>query len=242
MPTNHLQNTLDRTITYAKSIKQLRPLLGVGGAVNEPAFSMADDVRSLILSPPFAWSWNRADTPISVTAATGQDYTVTIADFGWIEKAVLDDGNSNVKELVIKTSLAPTDIQERPSSISVYTDDNAGSITFRLFPSPPTSYTLTVIYQKAPPLFVSTTDSWSPIPDRFSYLYNAGFIAKVYERTRDDRFLPSLTSFLRMLVSANGGLDETQVNIFLEGQVDPPWSNSANLQRQGFNAQQQSGR
>jgi hypothetical protein len=239
MPTNHLQNTLDRTITYAKSIKQLRPLTGIGGANNEPAFSIADDIRSLILSPPFAWSWNRSEATANVTVAGGQDYAVTIADFGWIEKAVLEDSSGKSKELTVKTVLAATTTQQRPESICAYEDDNAGAITFRLFPSPSDTYTLTVIYQKSPPLFAATTDNWTPIPDRYSYLYNAGFIAKVYERTRDGRYLPAFASFLRMLVSANGGLSEAQVNLFLEGQIDLGWANTPSLQRQGYTAQQQ---
>jgi len=238
MPTNHLQNTLLRTINFAKSIKQLRLLTGVGGVANEPAFSIGDDIRSIILSPPFAWSWNRKDVAIAVTEVLGQDYTESIADFGWIEKAVIDDGNGKIKELTVKNAhaLAPTSVKEQPASICVYEDDNEGGITFRVAPAPPTSYTLTVIYQKAPPIFASTSDDWDPIPDRFSYLYNTGFIAKAYEKTNDPRFLPTFSLFMRLLVSANGGLSETDVNLFLEGQLNPMWANTASLQQQGFGA------
>jgi hypothetical protein len=98
-------------------------------------------------------------------------------------------------------------------------DDGAGNITFRLYPVPDGVYTAKVIYQKVPALQTTTSQTWAPIPDQFSYLYTSGFLASALEMVDDARFAPQQEMFLRQLVAACGGLDETQKNIFIESRL-----------------------
>jgi hypothetical protein len=65
---------LSRTTNLASLAIGQRPLTGVGGFANEPALSIGDWVRNFLLSPPFAWRWNRNVIQF-VTEVGVQDYT-----------------------------------------------------------------------------------------------------------------------------------------------------------------------
>ena len=83
---------LQRTINRTSQFLRLQPLLFQKNTANDPAFSNADWVKQLILSPPFAWRWNRTAAtftdPTFVTIIGQTDYVVNLPTFGWIEKAV----------------------------------------------------------------------------------------------------------------------------------------------------------
>lgn len=182
-------------------------------------------MRDFILSPPFAWRWNRAYAPI-ITCATGvADYSVNLPNFGWIEKAWLN--------VPVPQGTAPTSIELRnelvvggdqftnqPGTITAQLDDDNGNITFRLFPPPDTLYTLYIIYQKSASKFTSLNQLWTPLPDYMSYLYHQGLKALAYEYMDDQRFGFALQLFMQQLVSANTGLSETEKNIFLLQKMD----------------------
>jgi hypothetical protein len=80
--------TLGTTIEIASRFLYNAPLLYTNsGAL---AYSIGDRVRQFILSPPFAWRWNRAELA-PITCTPGQtDYTVNIPDFGWLERAMVN--------------------------------------------------------------------------------------------------------------------------------------------------------
>ena len=124
------------------------------------------------------------------------------------------------KELEVSNSLAQETVLGQPAFISVVEDDNNGNVTFRLMMIPDQQYTLYIIYQKAAPSFGAATDTWDPIPDYMSYLYNAGFLAKLYEYKGDERFAFTYQKFLNMVVATSEGLKDTQKNIFLEGKLN----------------------
>jgi hypothetical protein len=150
------------------------------------------------------------------------DYTVSVPDFGWIEKAYLvnpDDG-ALTTELEVSMNLAVESKPNLPTHLSPVFDDDNGNITFRVFPAPAGVYTVTVIYQKSAPLFQNTSDTWAPLPDYMSYLYNLGFLAKTYEYINDPRYVPTIQLFLQSAVSANQGLTDTQKSIFLHERMD----------------------
>jgi len=217
-------NTLARTIEYVQCFCQLRPLTGVGNNTNfplEPALSMADWVLQTMLGPPYAWRWNRAEaTSIALTQAAGQDYIASIANFGWIERAMIyGDTDCPAKELVIRNSLAVDETQDEPSFISVQEDNNSGSITFRVLPAPYANYTLLITYQMAAPLFTATTQSWAPIPDYLSYIYNTGFLAKAYEQKGDEKFPVTMQQFFQFLAAASQGLDREQASIVVRNSL-----------------------
>lgn len=209
---------LSRTLQYVSTNVQLRPTTGVGGFTLEPGFSIADWVRGFILAPPFAWNWNRKQVTFKIDQ-TNQDYNINLSDFGWLERASITTGPGNNKELQVRLTLGENSTFNEPVSIAAMYDDGAGNILFRLFPFPDKAYTVIITYQKAAPLFANLTDSWVPIPDKFSYLYNQGCIAKFYEQTNDEKFAFEMQTFFRQVIAANSGLSDSQVNIFLNERI-----------------------
>lgn len=208
-------NTLQRTITVAQNFVRNAPLTFSG--TGDPALIIGDWVRQFMLGPPFAWRWNRNKATQTLTAGT-QDYVLAVPTFGWLEKAVVTDTTVSPNlsyELEIDLALAPESTTNLPTKISPLYDDGNGNITFRLFPVPDKNYTLNLIFQNSPPIFRNLNDTWAPVPDYLSYLYLQGYLAKSYEYLADPRFAIAVQLFLRQVISANAGLDQTQVNIFL---------------------------
>jgi len=211
--------TLQRTVNLASIFTRLAPNTGVGGFTNEPALSNGDWVRQFILAPPFAWRWNRATTTFNTIVGT-QDYQISLANFGWLEKATLKDPNGNYHELQVMLNLGEESTQNLPVSIAPRLDDDAGNITFRLMPVPDVVYTVALSYQKAAVSFSALTDLWSPIPDYLSYLINQGFLAKTYEYLDDQRFVPTMQMFMRQVIAANEGLKDSQIDLFLSERIN----------------------
>jgi hypothetical protein len=210
--------TLQRSITLSSAFIRYAPLQM---SANDPALSNADWVRQFILSAPFAWRWNRI--VLSFQTEIGQsDYVVDTSNFGWIEKAVFynpDDGNKTF-ELEVENNLGVETQPNQPTKISAQLDNDEGQITFRLVPCPDSIYNVEVTAQKAAPTFTNPSETWSPIPDYYSYLYNQGFLAKNYEYINDPRYLPAMQLFLQQVVSANEGLSDAAKNIFLTDRLD----------------------
>src|SRR2546421_13041800 len=80
------------------------------------ALLAGDWVRQFILSPPFAWRWNRSVTTFATVAGT-QDYVKALSNFGWLEKASITNAGV-VQELEIKLNLAEDAVQNQPVFIS----------------------------------------------------------------------------------------------------------------------------
>ena len=70
--------TLQSTTNFASIFTRLNPLVGVGGVANEPALTIGNIVRQMIMGPPFAWRWSRWQTAFLATIGV-QDYILT----GW---------------------------------------------------------------------------------------------------------------------------------------------------------------
>lgn len=216
---------LSRTIALTSGFLRNAPLifLTTNPPSNDPAFANADWVRQFMLAAPFAWSWNRAKATFTCDQVGTQDYSLSLADFGWLEKATcvdLSQSTNPTKELSIELNLADESQQGTPTRISAEMDDGNGNITFRLHPAPDAPYIVNLTYQKRAGLFVNTTDTWAPIPDSLSYLVNQGMLAKCAEYLNDSRAGEAMVLFLRQVVAANSGLDETQVNIFLQDHLN----------------------
>jgi hypothetical protein len=230
-------NTLQRTVNVTQNFVRNAPLTFSG--TNDPAFTIGDWVRQFILGPPFAWRWNRSVTTFTTVAGT-QDYEEPLPTFGWLEKATVTDATGTspiVHELDVVLNLSEETVNNLPTRIAARLDDGNGNITFRLMPPPDKLYTVTITYQNSSSLFTSMNETWAPIPDYLSYLYNAGFSAKAYEYLNDGRFAPMLTTFLRQVIAANGGLTDTQVNIFLADQVNTLATQQASVQNGQFSRQ-----
>lgn len=213
---------LSRTIGLAQNFVRNAPL--TIGSANDPALSNADWVLQFMLAAPFAWPWNRKKSTFTCIANPAtQDYVVAVSDFGWLERAAIQDNtesNNPTKELTVCLSLTEEGQIGQPVRIAPIYDDGAGNITFRLFPVPDKTYVVTFDYQAAAPLFTGTSQFWAPVPDRMSFLYNQGFLAKSYEYLGDDRFAVAMQLFLRQVIAANQGLDETQTNLFLADRMN----------------------
>jgi hypothetical protein len=68
-----LQSVID-TISTAKGMK---PLVGVGGIVNQPGLDICNNVLQKLLSAPYAWRFNKNSVPVFTTIPYQQDYLVS---------------------------------------------------------------------------------------------------------------------------------------------------------------------
>lgn len=213
--------TLAEVFQYASQFIRLSPLTfaapPTGGRTADPALSIGDWVRQTILSPPFAWRWNRGTTSFSTIVGT-QDYVQSIPTFGWLEKAtVLNAGIT--KELEVSLVLGEDSTNNLPVKIAPQIDNGAGNITFRFLPVPDKIYTAKLTWQIASPKFATTAGDWAPIPDYMFHIFSTGVLAKAYEYLGDARWPFTMNMFLKQLVSFHGGLTESQANIFLSDRL-----------------------
>jgi hypothetical protein len=207
---------LQSTLGWCGPFINYQPLT-IGG--NEPALSIANIILQTILGPPFCWRFNRST--VSFTASQFmtqwlQDYEVAAPDFGFIEKAWIQDPSSlDIKELSVKTSLSASTEKGRPTFICTQGDDGAGNILFRLMNVPNKAFVIFVQYQKRAALMQSLAAPWAPIPDEFSYIFNWGFLALASLIVNDARHPIFNQKFTAHLLGAQDGLDDMQRNIFL---------------------------
>jgi len=151
-----MPNTLFSTINYSQPFIQYSPLnAGVG---QEPAVSTASMIRNSMMAAPMTWTWNRKEDSSLTTVAQQQDYTVNLTDFGFLEKASLDDGQGNIFEVkyvyntaaLSKTSTTAT---QRPEHLAVISQVPGVSINLRFMGVPGKAYKVTLTYQVFPPQF-----------------------------------------------------------------------------------------
>lgn len=206
-----VQNTID----WVEPTLRFMPLdIGVGG---EPSLSNANLVKQIILGPPFCWRWNRTSAATFATVAGTQDYIRTLSDFGFLEKVSLTAAGESFEVPVTNGLLGASAERSRPEHVSTQIDDNAGNITFRFLNVPDTAYTVSILYQNKASLITMLSDTWSPIPDEYSFVYNQGFLAFSAIYADDPRWAIAFQRFLASLVGVSEGLDETQKSAFVEG-------------------------
>jgi hypothetical protein len=165
--------------------------------------------------------------------------------FGWTETASVKITNANTgqlewKEISSELCLALESAQSRPSKIAAQIDSGDGNITFRLMPVPDKAYPVSITMQQKPPLFTGTQQTWSPIPDEYSHIYNWGLLSLLFLFADDPRFQMANQKFVAHLLSASQGLTETQINIWLSRwqQVTGDPMTKANTIQQGFTGRQ----
>jgi hypothetical protein len=95
-----MSHTLAETYQYASQFIRLTPLTfatgPLGGRSGDPALSIGDWVRQFILSPPFAWRWNRVISAPITTVIAVQDYTYTTTAAGTMTNAASVSLTSNI--------------------------------------------------------------------------------------------------------------------------------------------------
>lgn len=156
---------------------------------------------------------------------------------GFIETAsVLDSNVTPIKwfEIASHICLGIDSTQGRPQRIAAQKDDGAGNITFRLMPAPDKPYPVAITLQQKPTLFATPNDTWEPIPDEYSYIYNWGFLALMFMYNDDPRWSMANQKFVAALLAAQQGLTETERNIFLnnwEALTGQPSQNAIRMQQ-----------
>lgn len=159
----------------------------------------------------------------------------------WIETSSVQDPYTTTPqwfELTSQISLGLDSKSGRPSFISAQGDDGLGNITFRLMSVPDRAYPIVLTLQQKPPLFVSVQQTWSPIPDEYSHIYNWGFLSLMWLFADDPRWQVANSKFVGSLLGSSEGLTETQINIFYntwQGITGQPISNADRL-TQGYQA------
>lgn len=139
--------------------------------------------------------------------------------FAWIENSSVQDviqGTPKWKEMTSKIVLGLESSESRPDFISAQIDDGLGNITFRLLATPDQAYPVAITIQQKPPVFTSVNQTWGPIPDEYSHIYNWGFLSMMWLFADDPRFQMANAKFVTALLSTHGGLTATQLNIFLQ--------------------------
>lgn len=168
----------------------------------------------------------------SIGASVSSTYSLA-----WIEtSSVMDLNNTKWYEMESKICLGQDSSPARPRNVAAQGDDGLGNITFRLMPVPDQAYPVTLTLQKRPPLFTGVNQSWAPIPDEYSHIYNWGFLALMWLFSDDPRFSVANQKFVTQLLGANQGLTQTQINIFLsrwQEVTGQPMSNQVAMQ-QGY--------
>jgi hypothetical protein len=211
---------LTNTQSWAQSFVRNRPLgvvAGYGGASTDPGFTNGSMVLQTILGPPFAWRWNRTISTFNLVAGQ-QDYPEALATFGWIEHAEVQDIEQTPNKwypLEPVLSLGLETSQGRPGHISAEKDNNAGQITFRFSVVPDQPYPVSLTTQNKAILFTALTQTWAPIPDEYSYIYNWGYLALALFYADDPRWQMANQKFVAHLLGAAQGLSQTQISIFL---------------------------
>src|SRR5437879_10793268 len=129
--------TLTQTINWAATFIQYSPQ--TAGLGQEPAVSTASAIRNLMLSPPLTWAWNRNEDSSTTTVAGTQDYTISLTDFGFLEKASLTDATGKVTELKYVHNLDPlskSSDQQRPNEVAILQSTSFTSIKVRFMGVP----------------------------------------------------------------------------------------------------------
>jgi hypothetical protein len=156
--------------------------------------------------------------------------------FGWIEGAVIQDSKGNYQEMSPKIWLAQSSPQDRPREIAAQIDLGDGNQTFRLQPVPDASYPVLITIQQKPGLFTKTNETWAPIPDEYSRIYDWGVLALMFLYADDPRYQLANQKFVTQILGANAGLTDTERNIFMNNwmQVTGQVQSMANASTQGF--------
>lgn len=229
--------TLGRVVEYTRRFINRAPLIFPGSNNIDPAASFGDWVRGFILSPPFAWRWNRGGATVTCVAGT-QDYSINAPNFGWLEHASITDPTDTQNDpsplpnytLNIVLDAFESSVVQQPTQVCAQGEDNNGNISIRLFPVPDKPYILNLTWQNAAPVFKTINDSWAPIPDYLYYLVQTGYLAKAYEYMGDERFAATIQLFARQLAALNGGLNDSQVDVVLLDQITSQRTLQADLQ------------
>jgi hypothetical protein len=215
--------SLQQSINWAQTYIEFSPLSA--GTNNEPAISVASMVRNTILNAPMCWPWNRAEfslTGVNALQLGVQDYTFPVTNFAYLEKISLLEpapgtyGYELTDIYNINTlGVASTNATAQPKAAAVKFYVPGTSVSIRFLSNPDQAYTGTLTYQMLSVPFAALTDTWAPIPDSFSDVFNNLFLAEAMEIVDDARGAQYRQRGIAALLSKAEGLSDMQVNAFL---------------------------
>lgn len=216
------QNLLSDTINFISPFcRYMNPSIGVSLM---PILGIASIVRNIILSAPFQWSWNRIYDDSVITAVGQQDYQADLYNFGYLEKASLQNAAGQIWEIPrIKNNepLAKSTQQARPDALAVQinnsgTDEVSTFLTLRFSAVPDAIYQVDLIYQEAPYNFTALNNPWAPIPDSFSDVYNNMVMGYYMDSCQDGRADRYIARGIAGLLARAQGLTETDKALFAQ--------------------------
>lgn len=219
-----MSTTVQNLIDYAQTFIQYSPLsVGTG---NQPALGIANELQMTITNPPFTWPWNRGEsTALTMTAGTG-DYTVSITDFGYLERITLKDPDTNetyeIRDIYNNLSRgvasAVTTKRARPNACAVHTVTYGTSVKLRFMGIPDKAYTTNITYQKlvTPLTTLTSTTGTLVIPDQMIDVFQNLFTGEAMLNVDDTKGVQFIQRGLAALISKAEGLTELQINAFLE--------------------------
>lgn len=163
---------------------------------------------------------DQTGTTGTFTNITTQDYPVSVPNFSHIQHAsVLDlDVNNNPTkwmELSVKNNLALESSANRPMYIGPHREDANGVVTFRVSSAPDKKYPVSLHAQLTAPAVTSVNQTWAPLPDYMSYIYDWGFLALIWQFSDEPRAAYANNQFKAALLGRAEGLTEEEKNIFL---------------------------
>lgn len=159
----------------------------------------------------------------TITAATTQDYVVPGSEFSHIDWAAVQDINSTPAkwmELTVQDRLSLDSTQGRPAFINAQSQDDSGNVTFRVMPAPNRAYPVALNIMKTAPRIISLNQTWAPLPDFMQYIYNWGFLTLSWAFADDPRVGWANGKFTSAILARQGGLTDTERNIFLNNWND----------------------
>jgi hypothetical protein len=231
--------TLQQSINWSQAmLGSYIPLSAATGS--EPAISIANMVTSFILSPPFTWPTNRGEISLPTMTPGTQDYVVTAANFGFLEKVSLTNP-ANSKSFEIKTiyntsALGISNEQlSRPNACSVKLITPNLNFSLRFLSAPDLAYTGTATYQMTPIVFTSLIDSWdSVLPPNQIHIYNNLFLSECFVVNGDEQ---SAAQYRRrgmaaLLATAEGLTDMQKSMIFAQAMYSDLQTMAATLRAQ----------
>lgn len=180
----------------------------------EPGVTMANTVLGTMLGAPFVWRQNRSNISIPITTVGGTDYAQFVPTLGFIETQWLTDSTGDILELNGATALAKVSFQRAPTLVAPQYDDNQGNITFRFNSVPDAAYTAFLDIQNAAPLITSPADTFTPLSDYFSYLFNKGMLSEGALLVNDSRFSIWRSEWIAQCLATQDGLDAQAKDMF----------------------------
>lgn len=208
--------TLNQSIAWAQSFVQFSPL--TAGTGNEPALSTANMVQNTVMNAPFTWPWNRNQNSATSTVQGTQDYTFSLTDFNFLEKASLTDANNKIweiKDVYNTQALTISSEQARPNAACISSLTQGTSFSLRFMAVPNAVYTVNLVYQKLPTPFSTPSGNWS-IPDTYIDIYNNLFLGEMFALADDARSTQYRQRGIAALLSKAEGLSEMDRNLFLD--------------------------